>query len=289
MRPSKIVQTAALVLAMLGCLASAQEAAVVVEADGTMPVVEGPPEVSSVVNASATASEVESNAIQDGKTEEVPLSLDADKSPSQSGPLIDIFGPNLLSLEMIDESTAQLQSHLTTDALRGKKVIGVYFSADWCGPCRKFTPELVAFYDKMNSRRGRKDDFEIVWVSRCRDVNSYGQYFTHMGGWYALPPEEAMGARGAMLSEKYKVKGIPTLVLLDDMGSVITLDARNLIPKDKAGIGFPWRNPLATLYMTLVPRSLRLLVRSQIGSAKAKFVARVKQVVRPNNAKKVTA
>ena len=289
MRPSKIVQTAALVLAMLGCLASAQEAAVVVEADGTMPVVEGPPEVSSVVNASATASEVESNAIQDGKTEEVPLSLDADKSPSQSGPLIDIFGPNLLSLEMIDESTAQLQSHLTTDALRGKKVIGVYFSADWCGPCRKFTPELVAFYDKMNSRRGKKDDFEIVWVSRCRDVNSYGQYFTHMGGWYALPPEEAMGARGAMLSEKYKVKGIPTLVLLDDMGSVITRDARNLIPKDKAGIGFPWRNPLATLYMTLVPRSLRLLVRSQIGSAKAKFVARVKQVVRPNNAKKVTA
>ena len=274
---------------MLGCLASAQEAAVVVEADGTMPVVEGPPEVSSVVNASATASEVESNAIQDGKTEEVPLSLDADKSPSQSGPLIDIFGPNLLSLEMIDESTAQVQSHLTTDALRGKKVIGVYFSADWCGPCRKFTPELVAFYDKMNSRRGKKDDFEIVWVSRCRDVNSYGQYFTHMGGWYALPPEEAMGARGAMLSEKYKVKGIPTLVLLDDMGSVITRDARNLIPKDKAGIGFPWRNPLATLYMTLVPRSLRLLVRSQIGSAKAKFVARVKQVVRPNNAKKVTA
>ena len=289
MRTSRIVQTAALVLAMLGCLESAQEAAVVVEADGTMPVVEGPPEVSSVVNASATASEVESNAIQDGKTEEVPLSLDADKSPSQSGPLIDIFGPNLLSLEMIDESTAQVQSHLTTDALRGKKVIGVYFSADWCGPCRKFTPELVAFYDKMNSRRGRKDDFEIVWVSRCRDVNSYGQYFTHMGGWYALPPEEAMGARGAMLSEKYKVKGIPTLVLLDDMGSVITRDARNLIPKDKAGIGFPWRNPLATLYMTLVPRSLRLLVRSQIGSAKAKFVARVKQVVRPNNAKKVTA
>ena len=287
MRPSKIVQTAALVLAMLGCLASAQEAAVVVEADGTMPVVEGPPEVSSM-NASTTSGE-ESNAIQDGKTEEVPATLDSDKSPSQSGPLIDIFGPNLLSLEMIDESTAQVQSHLTTDALRGKKVIGVYFSADWCGPCRKFTPELVAFYDKMNSRRGKKDDFEIVWVSRCRDVNSYGQYFTHMGGWYALPPEEAMGARGAMLSEKYKVKGIPTLVLLDDMGSVITRDARNLIPKDKAGIGFPWRNPLATLYMTLVPRSLRLLVRSQIGSAKAKFVARVKQVVRPNNAKKVTA
>jgi len=156
-----------------------------------------------------------------------------------------------------------------------------YHHSNAGGPCRKFTPELVAFYEKMNSRRGRKDEFEIVWVSRCRDVNSYGQYFTHMGGWYALPPEEAMGERGAMLSDKYKVKGIPSLVLLDELGSVITKDARNMIPKDKAGIGFPWRNPLATLYMAFVPRSLRLLVRSQIGSAKKKLVGSVMHVVRP--------
>ena len=131
----------------------------------------------------------------------------------------------------------------------------------------------------MNKRRGKKDEFEIVWVSRCRDVNSYGQYFTHMGGWVALPPEEAMGARGAMLSEKFKVKGIPTLVLLDDLGQVITLDGRNKIPQDKAGIGFPWRNPLATLYTTLFPRSLRLMVRSHVGSVTEKLFARVKQIV----------
>ena len=143
----------------------------------------------------------------------------------QSGPFIDLFGGSLLSLEMIDESTAQFKEHLTNDALAGKKVVGVYFSADWCGPCRQFTPELVSFYNKMNSRRGKKDQFEIIWVSRCRDVNSYSQYFTHMN-WLALPPDEAMGARGQMLSEKYKVKGIPSLVLLDDLGNVITTDAR---------------------------------------------------------------
>lgn len=212
-------------------------------------------------------------------TEEKPPITVIDKHPLQSGPLIDIFGQQLLSLEMVDESNAELRPHFTSDALRGKKVIGVYFSADWCGPCRQFTPELVSFYNKMNKRRGKKDEFEIVWVSRCRDVNSYGQYFTHMGGWVALPPEEAMGARGAMLSEKYKVKGIPTLVLLDDLGQVITLDGRNKIPQDKAGIGFPWRNPLATLYTTLVPRSLRLMVRSQVGSVTEKLFARVKRIV----------
>lgn len=199
----------------------------------------------------------------------------------QAGPLVDLFGPQLLSFALISESQAEIRPHLTLDALRDKKVIGVYFSADWCGPCRKFTPELVSFYDKINQRRGRKDEFEIVWVSRCRDVQSYEQYFSHMGGWYALPPQEAMGERGARLSELYKVKGIPTLVLLDEMGSIITKDGRNMIPKDKAGIGFPWRNPLVTLYTNLIPRSLRLLVRTQIASVKDKVLVRMQRIVMP--------
>jgi hypothetical protein len=71
----------------------------------------------------------------------------------------------------------------------------------------------------MNNRRGKKDEFEIIWVSRCRDMESFGQYFTQMGSWLALPPEEAMGARGQMLAEKLKVKGIPHLALLDDLGN----------------------------------------------------------------------
>ena len=130
----------------------------------------------------------------------------------------------------------------------------------------------------MNNRRGHKDDFEIVWVSRCRDVQSYGQYFTHMK-WLALPPEEAMGKRGEMLSQKFKVKGIPSLTLLDDLGNVITTDARNKIPQDKAGIGFPWRNPLATLYITIFPRSLRMMVKSQVEAVKGKLVQRLKGLV----------
>jgi nucleoredoxin len=195
--------------------------------------------------------------------------------PLQSGPLIDLFGSRLFKLAMVDSTTAELRPNLTSDALRGKKVIGVYFSADWCGPCRQFTPELVSFYKRMNQRRGQKDQFEIVWVSRCRDVDSYGKFFAHMGGWVALPPEEAMGNRGTMLSTKFKVKGIPTLVLLDDLGEVITLDGRNKIPQDKAGIGFPWRNPLANVYIALVPRSLRLMIRSHIQSVKENLFGRL--------------
>ena len=203
-------------------------------------------------------------------------------SPVQSGPFIDLLGPSLLSLEMVDASSAQLVAHYTNQALNGKKVVGLYFSADWCGPCRKFTPELLAFYKKMNSRKGRKNDFEIVWISRCRDFNAFGQYFTQMN-WLAMPPEDAQGKRGQMLSDKYKVKGIPSLVLLDEIGNVITTDARNKIPMDKAGVGFPWRNPVATLYMTIFPKSLRLMVKGKIITVKNTLFNKVKTIITEMN------
>jgi hypothetical protein len=82
-----------------------------------------------------------------------------------------------------------------------------------------------------------------------------------------------------MLSNKYKVKGIPSLVLLDDLGNVITTDARNKIPQDKAGVGFPWRNPLVTLYTTIFPKSLRMMVKSQVDTVKTKLGQRLKSLV----------
>ena len=77
--------------------------------------------------ASATTDEAEEIASSTPqKDEEVTKEL-----PVQSGPFVDLFGPSLLSLEMTSPTTAQLNEMLTNDALKGKKVIGLYFSADW--------------------------------------------------------------------------------------------------------------------------------------------------------------
>ena len=46
------------------------------------------------------------------------------------------------------------------DALKGKYV-GVYFSASWCPPCKRFTPKLVEAY--TNHLKGK--NLEIVFVS----------------------------------------------------------------------------------------------------------------------------
>lgn len=236
--------------------------------------------VATNVSTSATIKDetvsLNDTAKEDSRANEtIDTSTTTKEAPLQTGPFIDLLGPSLLSLEMVDETHAQLVSHYTNDVLRGKSVVGLYFSADWCGPCRQFTPELVSFYNKINARRGRENQFEIVWVSRCRDLDSFGKYFTHMN-WLAMQPEDAMGQRGQMLSQKYKVKSIPTLVLLDDLGNTITTDARNKIPTDKAGIGFPWRNPIARLYITLLPKSLRLMLKTQIKGVANTIVGKIK-------------
>ena len=220
-------------------------------------------EGASTSQPALASTSTESKGDETSATKETPGTEATTAVVQQVGPFIDLLGDLLLSLEMIDETKAQVHQHHTNVALQGKKVVGLYFSADWCGPCRKFTPELVNFYNKINSRRGKKNEFEIVWISRCRSIDAFGQYFTQMGGWLALPPNEATGARGQYLGEKFGVKGIPTLVLLDEIGNLITTDARNKIPLDKAGIGFPWKSPISVLISTLLPRSFRMMVKGR--------------------------
>jgi hypothetical protein len=68
------------------------------------------------------------------------------------------------------------------------------------------------------------------------------------------------------------------LVLLDDLGNTITIDGRNKIPQDKAGIGFPWRNPVSQIVATLVPRSARLLIKTQIDAVKKNVIDKLKTI-----------
>jgi nucleoredoxin len=117
---------------------------------------------------------------------------------------------------------------------QNKKIVGLYFSAHWCPPCRGFTPQLAVFYEDLKEEQG--DQFEVVFVSSDRDQQSWQEYFNEMP-WLALPFDDR--ARKAALSEKYGVRGIPTLVILDGKtGKLITTDGRGKVTQDPKG--FPW-------------------------------------------------
>ncbi|XP_048132428.1 probable nucleoredoxin 1 [Rhodamnia argentea] len=100
------------------------------------------------------------------------------------------------------------------DSLKGKK-IGLYFSASWCGPCRRFTPTLVEVYNELSPR----GDLEIIFVSGDKDEESFSGYFSKMP-WLAIPFSDS-DIRSS-LNKVFKVRGIPRLVFLDGAGTVST-------------------------------------------------------------------
>ena len=113
-------------------------------------------------------------------------------------------------------------------ALKDKK-IGLYFSAHWCPPCRKFTPMLVKAYNEM---KADGKDFEIVFVSSDRSKKDMFNYMeeTEMA-WLAV---SFKSDERAELKKRYGGSGIPKLVIIDDDGKVITSDARGHVSMDGA-------------------------------------------------------
>lgn len=109
---------------------------------------------------------------------------------------------------------------MSGEVLKGK-IIGVYYSAHWCPPCRQFTPALAKFHAELKKQNA---NFEVVFVSCDESEEDMWSYFQdHHGDYlvvnYDSPLRESiMGTHG--------VQGIPMLVIMKDDGTVITKDGR---------------------------------------------------------------
>jgi len=121
----------------------------------------------------------------------------------------------------------------TADAIKGKDAIGLYFSAHWCGPCRQFTPLLTKQYSEWIAGNS---SVELIFVSSDEDEDAFKEYFATMD-FKALPFDED---KKDALSEKFGVQGIPTLIVLDKDGKIISKDGRADVNKHKAETGKYW-------------------------------------------------
>uniref|UniRef100_J3LPM5 protein-disulfide reductase n=1 Tax=Oryza brachyantha TaxID=4533 RepID=J3LPM5_ORYBR len=102
--------------------------------------------------------------------------------------------------------------------------VAIYFSASWCPPCRRFTPKLIEAYNELVSQ-GKS--FEVVFVSSDRELEAFNNYFAKMP-WLAVPFSDSEGLAG--LKKRFKVRGIPHLVILDaKSGEVYTKDGVELV------------------------------------------------------------
>ncbi|WJZ80820.1 hypothetical protein VitviT2T_000705 [Vitis vinifera] len=117
------------------------------------------------------------------------------------------------------------------ESLKGKK-IWLYFSASWCGPCRQFTPKLVEVYDEFSS----KGDFEIIFVSLDKGDQLFNEYFSKMP-WLAIPFSDS--DTRDHLKKLFKMRGIPSLAMLDESGKVLSSEGVEII-KDYGVEGYPF-------------------------------------------------
>ena len=100
-------------------------------------------------------------------------------------------------------------------ALNGK-VVGLYFTASWCGPCHQFSPYLLNLYKRATQQAAGagQQAFEVVLVSWDESEGDRLNYAkSHGMEWLALAHEQ--GDLADLLTLRYAVKAIPSLVVLE--------------------------------------------------------------------------
>jgi len=102
--------------------------------------------------------------------------------------------------------------------LSGTKVYAIYYSAQWCPPCRAFTPGLIADYKKIKTAH---PEFELIFVSSDRDEKSMTNYMVETGMPFpALRFSKDRSNR--LLARPEHESGIPNLVFVDGNGKDIS-------------------------------------------------------------------
>lgn len=179
--------------------------------------------------------------------------------PWRPEPVLSMIGKGKIVTQKGDQVTLD-------QLLKGAEAVGLYFSAHWCPPCKRFTPVLADCYEKLRKQdadAGRPQRLQIVFCSSDRDDAQFKEYFSHMP-WHALDFKDSGDVKEA-LEERFKVEGIPSFVVLDaKTGSILSDEGVQAVMSDPVGENFPW-----------TPKPVQLLDPStagQIGPQPALFV-----------------
>ncbi len=129
-------------------------------------------------------------------------------------------GPNVIAAMVRGDLATSRNGVLTAyndQALERKKVIALYFAAQWCPSCRKFTPELIEYYKRTVAAH---PEFELIFVSNDRSGPAMEKYMRDAQMPWPAVIHETIAEKRELL--RYAGSGIPCLVLVDGSGKVLS-------------------------------------------------------------------
>ncbi|XP_068642165.1 probable nucleoredoxin 3 [Aristolochia californica] len=141
----------------------------------------------------------------------------------------------------------------------------LFFSANWCRPCKNFTSVLADMYKTLKST---DREFQVIFVSLDRDETSFREYSRCMP-WLVLPFDLPTSTR---LCERYNVSHIPSLILWSSDCNVVEEDVVRFV--DDYGIGaFPFTRKRREQLMAM-DEALRLggSLQALLGTAERDYV-----------------
>ncbi len=174
-----------------------------------------------------------------------------------------MLGEQLLTHSDPSKPTGTLRP--TEEVLANKKFLLLYFSASWCGPCKKFTPFFSVVYEDLKASAERDEvevrstpkapdkrnkspsrlltaipsshpptPLQVVLVSHDNTASEFNEYYAEML-WPAIP--FASDKRDAV-SEQHGVEGIPEVICIRVAdGTVVKKGCRELINAKKTLAG----------------------------------------------------
>jgi hypothetical protein len=129
--------------------------------------------------------------------------------------LSDLFGTELLKAD---------GSRVGVGSLEQNTLLGIYFMSPGCPACSAFNPSLVTAYDEIT---GAGNAFEIVMVAQGINPTDLSEYMAEEGmEWTAVSP---LSDRPTFLAQRYNVRWIPTLIVIETDGTIVSMSGREQV------------------------------------------------------------